>query len=382
MLEINSLSDDVLRLIFQCLPVRELVRLQPLICTRWQSLIGQIMLTNTELFFFEYRHEVKAVNRAIFERCLEDEFRYDNTVLLLNSTDPEGFDPSQAFLLPTLFPNVKTFGFSFKESIESKIPLLIDKWSANLMHLIMSDLPKSEEILQQFWKTLVTLSKLNSLTFIRTYRHPLPSQIYPILTQLKSFVLVHYLSDVVPIFSQLTSITEMSIHWVYLSAEQLAKAIEMNSNLKRLENLYMGFIFSQNGDREKNYQHLLWFICQNFKEIKKLDIMYGDHLPISNLIHCLSGLTSLSELWLYIGRQQLDQTNLNLLPQLHSVKILRLEIFELTIEQFFTFISHTFPNLEELTLRAPDFKVGQQVLVMSKLKEAFPNLKKRKIKFA
>ena len=380
MLEINALSDDVLRLILQTLPVRELIRLKPLICTRWKLLIGQIMLTTTELHFYEFRHEVKAVNRAISERNFD--IRLDETVLLLNKTDPEGFDPSKALLLPTLFPNVKIFGFSFKESIESKIPLLIDQWSANLTVLIMSELPKSEETLQQFWKTLVTLSKLTNLTFIRTFRHPIPSAIYPILNQLTNFSLVHYLSDLVPILSQLTTIKELSIHWVYLSAEQMAKAIEQNSNLKQLEMLYIGFIFSQNGDREKNYQHLFWFICQNFKALKKLDNQYGDQLDLSDIIHGLSELTSLAELWIYVGRHQLKQADLSSLPQLHSVKILRLEIFELTVEQFFTFTSRTFPNLEQLILRAPDFDATQQRTVLSRLSEAFPNLKMKKIKFA
>lgn len=380
MLEINALSDDVLRLILQTLPVRELIRLKPLICTRWKLLIGQIMLTTTELHFYEFRHEVKAVNRAISERNFD--IRLDETVLLLNKTDPEGFDPSKALLLPTLFPNVKIFGFSFKESIESKIPLLIDQWSANLTVLIMSELPKSEETLQQFWKTLVTLSKLTNLTFIRTFRHPIPSAIYPILNQLTNFSLVHYLSDLVPILSQLTTIKELSIHWVYLSAEQMAKAIEQNSNLKQLEMLYIGFIFSQNGDREKNYQHLFWFICQNFKALKKLDNQYGDQLDLSDIIHGLSELTSLAELWIYVGRHQLKQADLSSLPQLHSVKILRLEIFELTVEQFFTFTSRTFPNLEQLILRAPDFDATQQKTVLSRLSEAFPNLKMKKIKFA
>lgn len=380
MLEINALSDDVLRLILQTLPVRELIRLKPLICTRWKLLIGQIMLTTTELHFYEFRHEVKAVNRAISERNFD--IRLDETVLLLNKTDPEGFDPSKALLLPTLFPNVKVFGFSFKESIESKIPLLIDQWSANLTVLIMSELPKSEETLQQFWKTLVTLSKLTNLTFIRTFRHPIPSAIYPILNQLTNFSLVHYLSDLVPILSQLTTIKELSIHWVYLSAEQMAKAIEQNSNLKQLEMLYIGFIFSQNGDREKNYQHLFWFICQNFKALKKLDNQYGDQLDLSDIIHGLSELTSLAELWIYVGRHQLKQADLSSLPQLHSVKILRLEIFELTVEQFFTFTSRTFPNLEQLILRAPDFDATQQKTVLSRLSEAFPNLKMKKIKFA
>lgn len=380
MLEINALSDDVLRLILQTLPVRELIRLKPLICTRWKLLIGQIMLTTTELHFYEFRHEVKAVNRAISERNFD--IRLDETVLLLNKTDPEGFDPSKALLLPTLFPNVKVFGFSFKESIESKIPLLIDQWSANLTVLIMSELPKSEETLQQFWKTLVTLSKLTNLTFIRTFRHPIPSAIYPILNQLTNFSLVHYLSDLVPILSQLTTIKELSIHWVYLSAEQMAKAIEQNSNLKQLEMLYIGFIFSQNGDREKNYQHLFWFICQNFKALKKLDNQYGDQLDLSDIIHGLSELTSLAELWIYVGRHQLKQADLSSLPQLHSVKILRLEIFELTVEQFFTFTSRTFPNLEQLILRAPDFDATQQRTVLSRLSEAFPNLKMKKIKFA
>ena len=380
MLEINALSDDVLRLILQTLPVRELIRLKPLICTRWKLLIGQIMLTTTELHFYEFRHEVKAVNRAISERNFD--IRLDETVLLLNKTDPEGFDPSKALLLPTLFPNVKIFGFSFKESIESKIPLLIDQWSANLTVLIMSELPKLEETLQQFWKTLVTLSKLTNLTFIRTFRHPIPSAIYPILNQLTNFSLVHYLSDLVPILSQLTTIKELSIHWVYLSAEQMAKAIEQNSNLKQLEMLYIGFIFSQNGDREKNYQHLFWFICQNFKALKKLDNQYGDQLDLSDIIHGLSELTSLAELWIYVGRHQLKQADLSSLPQLHSVKILRLEIFELTVEQFFTFTSRTFPNLEQLILRAPDFDATQQRTVLSRLSEAFPNLKMKKIKFA
>ncbi len=380
MLEINALSDDVLRLILQTLPVRELIRLKPLICTRWKLLIGQIMLTTTELHFYEFRHEVKAVNRAISERNFD--IRLDETVLLLNKTDPEGFDPSKALLLPTLFPNVKVFGFSFKESIESKIPLLIDQWSANLTVLIMSELPKLEETLQQFWKTLVTLSKLTNLTFIRTFRHPIPSAIYPILNQLTNFSLVHYLSDLVPILSQLTTIKELSIHWVYLSAEQMAKAIEQNSNLKQLEMLYIGFIFSQNGDREKNYQHLFWFICQNFKALKKLDNQYGDQLDLSDIIHGLSELTSLAELWIYVGRHQLKQADLSSLPQLHSVKILRLEIFELTVEQFFTFTSRTFPNLEQLILRAPDFDATQQKTVLSRLSEAFPNLKMKKIKFA
>lgn len=338
------------------------------------------MLTTTELHFYEFRHEVKAVNRAISERNFD--IRLDETVLLLNKTDPEGFDPSKALLLPTLFPNVKIFGFSFKESIESKIPLLIDQWSANLTVLIMSELPKSEETLQQFWKTLVTLSKLTNLTFIRTFRHPIPSAIYPILNQLTNFSLVHYLSDLVPILSQLTTIKELSIHWVYLSAEQMAKAIEQNSNLKQLEMLYIGFIFSQNGDREKNYQHLFWFICQNFKALKKLDNQYGDQLDLSDIIHGLSELTSLAELWIYVGRHQLKQADLSSLPQLHSVKILRLEIFELTVEQFFTFTSRTFPNLEQLILRAPDFDATQQKTVLSRLSEAFPNLKMKKIKFA
>ncbi|KAH9393731.1 hypothetical protein TYRP_021453 [Tyrophagus putrescentiae] len=185
-----------------------------------------------------------------------------------------------------------------------------------------------------------------------------------------------------PILSQLTTIKELSIHWVYLSAEQMAKAIEQNSNLKQLEMLYIGFIFSQNGDREKNYQHLFWFICQNFKALKKLDNQYGDQLDLSDIIHGLSELTSLAELWIYVGRHQLKQADLSSLPQLHSVKILRLEIFELTVEQFFTFTSRTFPNLEQLILRAPDFDATQQKTVLSRLSEAFPNLKMKKIKFA
>lgn len=378
--QINSLPEDVLWLILERLPLRELIRLQSQICTQWQSLISQIMLTNTELHLFEFRHEVKAINRAIFERNM-DKHGLDEKVLLLNNEDPEGFDPAKAQELTTLFPNLKILGFSFKESIEAKIPLMLEEWSETLTTLIIADLPKSPTVLQQFWKKLVLLSKLINLHLVRTFRYSIPEEVYPIFPHLKSFSVVHYLSNLVPILSQLTSITELSIYWVYLCTEQMAKAIEMNNNLKQLEKLNMGFIFSQGGDREKNYQHLLWFICQNFKALKKIDVMYGDQLKISNMLHCLSGLTSLEELWLYCGR--LEQAELtNSLPQLPTVTNLKLELFELTVDQFFTFTSHTFPNLESFTLRAPDFDEAQQAEILARFTETFPKLKTKKIKFA
>ena len=104
-------------------------------------------------------------------------------------------------------------------------------------------------------------------------------------------------------------------------------------------------------------------------------------LPLLELIPDLSQLRKLTYLWLYISRNQLDAelSKMNSLPVLLSVRVLYLEIFDLTIDQFCGHVAPLFPNLEVLTLKCLEF---DQIQLERQLKVCFKCLQTFKLKLA
>jgi len=102
------------------------------------------------------------------------------------------------------------------------------------------------------------------------------------------------------------------------------------------------------------------------------------------LIPNLAKLPNLNELWIYLSRDQLPlpKKSHKELPAVKSVKVLYLEIFSLTVEEFYAHIPAIFPYVERLTLRCTDFESEPEQRKLSEpLQNEFRYLHTVEIKF-
>lgn len=389
-MHVNDLPEDCLRLVLKRLPLCELYRLRTGVCRQWTVIIELMFTANRRLHLFTSRAELATANRGIFEHNI-DEFTFGDHVLILNEEEEGGISPKAVLTLPTLFPNVRSLKFTARMDHERLLPEMLSRWAPELEFLCIAHLPTSPKVTAQLWKVVSQMCKLNNFKLLCAYRNPIPEGL-SIIRQLHFFRLMYYLPSLVPLLSSLDSCSHLDLNWVYLGRAQLQAALDVNSSLKhRLTSLSLGFIFSPggNGSREKNYHELFHYVCEQLPNLQMLDIMFADHLPLSVLIPELSKLSRLEKLWFYIGQTQLTEvlrssTSYDDLPQLTSVRVLRLEIADLTVEHFFALVPHLFPALEQMTLRCPDFG-GDNSVAKVKLEdgfsEHFPTVKRRKLKF-
>lgn len=390
-MNVNDLPEDCLRLVLKRLPLAELYRLhRARVCRRWTSLISSMFAANRYLHLFSSRQELATANWSIAEHNI-DGFTFGDHVLILNEASEEGgggiLPPEAALDLPDLFPNLKVLKCCSRQAHEEFIPGMLRRWSPQLELLSIAHLPTSPEVTAQLWAAVSEMSQLKVFKLLCAYRNPIPEGL-PILRQLTSFRLMYYLPSLVPLLSSLSSCTQLDLNWVYLSQGQLQAALDVNQSLKtQLKSLALGFIFSPagSGSREKNYQEVFHYVCEQLPHLRSLDIMFADHLPLRVLIPELAKLYQLEKLWLFIGRAQLADVikSATELPQLGSVRFLKLEISDLSVEHFFALVPHIFPYLEQVTLRCPDFASDQtaQQLLKDRFGVHFPTVKRRKLKF-
>src|SRR5699024_7844872 len=166
----------------------------------------------------------------------------------------------------------------------------LNLWGQRLQQLMLFGIPQTAQQLEAVWSELSTMPSLRTLQIFRLYKNRIPD--LPILAHLERLLLIHYLQDMVPLMSQLTSITDLDLSWIYLSAKQLEQTLERNPAIRsNLRTLSLGFISSPDGgDRVQNFQALLTFICRNFSEIHSFDLLFAEHVSLCGF--CDNALSS------------------------------------------------------------------------------------------
>ena len=182
-----------------------------------------------------------------------------------------------------------------------------------------------------------------------------------------------YTYNLTPILKQLgPNLKSLQLSWVPLSVFQLERLLDHNPALQTsLNHLSLGMISSTGTmSRMENFKLLLNLISNQLTSLQFLDILMADQLPLVELVPILSRVPNLEELWLYIGCHQLGGSRARSLEQLHrlprltTVKSVYLEIYDLSIWQFCTWISHLFPNVQKLKV-----KCDYEAKTIAKLKE-------------
>ena len=278
-MNINQLPDDCLRHLFsQYFTLSELIHLRTSICPHWFGIIDQIFLSQRSLDLFNSYHSLTYFNDRFFKYAnsilsaivIKDE-RASNTIM-----------PKQSQILPALFPTITSLRIQANTTFHSIYPVWFEGWAPTLEKLLIFDFPRENDQVEALFGNIYQMKSLKTLFFFRLYKHQIPDR-FPILNQLKFFLLIHYLSDIVPVLTQLTSISELDLSWIYLSSSQMGKILSLNPAMQTsLTSLTLGFISAPSGagDRVHNFQKLFKFVCHNFHELKSFDLLFADHVSI------------------------------------------------------------------------------------------------------
>jgi len=285
-MHINTLSDDCLRLIFRHLTVAEQIHLRSSICSRWYTVLSQILASYPVIGIFGSMREVLEIYRNKSEHNMKLSVKFFHNTLII--PDPEqqqycctavGFRAEDcAILSPEIFSSLKNLGIHTKSHFEDVVPRVLSQFHS-LQALTLCGLPKKSHLIEQIWHQLTQMQKLTLLRLINLFRIEIPPTL-SILANLHKLIIVHYLSSLVPILSQLKSIQALIISWIYLSTCDLIEALEANPHLRQLKGLSLGFICAHSGNRESNFRKVFRFVCDNFTELTLLDMLVTDHVSL------------------------------------------------------------------------------------------------------
>lgn len=358
------------------------------------------------LRLFGSAYELQQMCRMLFERNLDPKLFGDNHLIVGEAAELEpDLILAKCTTLPEILPNINNLSMQIRTDYEQAAPEMLDRWKSGLKELSLSGMPKSPELTGKIWAILSEAKSLKKLFLVQQFRNAIPVHL-PIFPQLTDFGIIHYLPELLPVLSRLTSVKAIVLSWVYLSVGELEQILKLNPNLRNnLTRLSLGFISSHKGNREKNFLKVFAYICHNFQQLEYLDIAMADHVslvllppynfnpnrilsqqpPLSDLIPNIAHLSKLTTLWLYISSNEINTTithfSVYKLPRLTSITNVNLEVADLTLDQFYQHITWLFPNLEILSLRCPDFDAALDGEIRAKLAQEFKSLKLNKCKF-
>ncbi|KAJ6216121.1 hypothetical protein RDWZM_007278 [Blomia tropicalis] len=393
MMSIDNLPNDCLRLILIRCPLSQLVHLRA-VSFHWCSVIETIFKKKKTLKLFGSSYDIekylyvltnfKAINT---EREISL-FNFEADSLIISETKPE----LACYEIVKLFPNVRNLYIRCYQlfRIEQLGTVLFQQLCNQLNLLWIYGLPANGIVPHSFWSSIGQMSALKRLFLIRVYNCHIPSQL-TIFQQLNQLVLTHNLQDVNPILIRLKSIQTLKLNMINYNCEKLDQLLEANPLiLKNLISLGLGTITCSNINRLKNFKLLLNRFCVKFHEIRTLDLIMADQIPLIELIPIISQLKQLNQLWLYIGRHQLECDNnedednehnqhnhgsslFYRIPQLLTVQTLYLEIYDVSIEQFIHWIGSLFPNVKVLTIKC-EYDRNERIDLRSKSTIEFKQL--------
>lgn len=356
-MNINSFPDDCLRLVLRRSPLIELVHLR-CICSRWKGLIEEM--------FFEHKHSLKifgskydmrhfgeVVGNHRINEHIDLKLRSDGNIddiLILKDTG--GY--AACLAIPFLFPNISKLLICAKQIFQQSdcFPQFLLSYAPRLKSLSLCArmIPIPENVI----RTINSLNGLQRLYMIEFFRSKIPDGL-TVLKQVNHFTVAHYVADIVDLLAQLgPGCSELCFCWVNLTAEKMVHLLQINPHLERnVTHLVYGFVATSHNNRLKHSYNLFQLICDRFTNLQSIDITFTDRLPLVLLIPELFKLKHLTELYLYLSSAELpsDTDRLYSLSQLTTVTDLKLEVYNLSKEQFRYWIGNLFPNVEKLVLR-------------------------------
>lgn len=274
---LTSIPEDCLRLILEPLSIAEQLSIQ-WVCRRFNNTVQRIFQEKRSLKIFATLWDAHRQFDSITKYDLVD--KPDFAVQGSPGTNDEVLILERLKLsfeqLPKIFPNIdRLMVCQCREQFQDpNFFSIIKQWSA-LKHLSLFGLPES--LSANFWSELNTFKRLETLNFGQI-RCTISDQIFSLLSQIQSFTLVMYSgNNIEQLLVHLKSLCTLNLSYVFLSAEQLQRALEQNNSLS--ENLtYIGldFVNTKNTNREANYQALIQLICNRMKNLHYLDILFGD----------------------------------------------------------------------------------------------------------
>lgn len=274
---LTSLPEDCFRLILETLSIAEQLSIR-CVCRRFQNTLQRIFEEKRSLKIFATSWDAHRQFDSITKYDLVDKPDFavqaspgaNDEVLILEGLKLS-FDQ-----LPTIFPNINRLMIyqAVEQFQDSKFFAIIKQWSA-LKHLSLFGLPDSLSV--NFWSDLNTFEGLETLNFGFT-RCTISEKIFSLLSKIQSFTLVMYSGDnIEQILVHLKSICTLNLSYVFLSSEQLQRALEQNNSLaEKLTYIGLDFINSRNSNREANFHALIQLICNWMKNLNYLDMLFGD----------------------------------------------------------------------------------------------------------
>lgn len=370
----NSLSTDCLFAIFDCVPIPELLSLRVLNST-WNLLINDHCHRTRSLQLFgswydRYRHQATVAKRHFSYSIDFGSLKAQNAMIILKSNQEAALQPS--IIIPDTFPKIRNLMVNnCQELYEQHLPAMLKRWP-QLITLSLHSIPCPEKLHPLFWTSINALKSLRHLYLVHMYSSVLPAEL-PVLKDLCHFALVHYRGPVAPILAQLGSNCQsIVLCWVYLNYSHFETLLRLNPKLvEGLEHLTLEYINCSSGNRVENFKSILCLVANHFNSLKSLNIMLADSLMLSTLVPILSKFTRLTNLTIYICKNQVDSPASQLSP-LFQVTDLAIEVFGLTLSQFEETIPVLFPNLKKLTIKS-DYE-NQREMFHHLLKRNFENV--------
>lgn len=374
-MEFLSLPDDCLSIILSQCPLQQLFSLRT-VSHRFNNLIQHIFATKRILKIFGSYYEMNRFVQSTKERYVPEdlpEFAIrENTddVIIIGNPDSETL-----YQIPQRLPNATSIFINCTSFNNLDLSQFLEPWRPNLVSFGAFDLPKNKANLDQLWNTVNTMSSLRKLHLLIPPNYRLPDN-FTVVSQLELFCLASYGFDLVPLYTHINNDITLLFSYTRFGPEQLEELIKRHPVVtKKIVGLDLGFLLSP-GNRIENFSKLLQLSCDKLKELKFIDLMFGEHLPMVQMIPSLSKLTKLKNLAIYIGRNQLPPTTSAIysLPRV-STDHLHLEVSGLTFKQFWQIIGlFTFKKLQ----LKHDFefeKNQEKTNFIARLKREIPELK-------
>lgn len=380
----NVACNDVIWLIFQSIPLNELLPLR-LVCVRWNSIIRKFLSTkktlllcshDTDPFQLQSVQSLTTSTTGKAEQSLETLFIGDDTC---------GLVPDLASLCPNVSKLLVVDDFCQPKL--GRTSHFVSSWTDTLTSLTLQGLSFSSTNLAESLNSLLSLTELH-LLYIYDRIDLDKVQIFPQLTRLS---VVRYYGDIESVLCRLGShCTRLLLDKVVLTFDQLNTVVEKNADFcAHLQHLSIGPLCVT---EQSDLQPTLSIICSTFKAVQYLYVDFAFQvsalfsvsicmlcsscstyhpltnrkpchvsvqLPVEEIIFNLALLPHLNELKLTIDCEVVEENQLrykraSCSRQLRSVRKLNLNLLHspVDIDHFASTLVLTFPSVQQVKVRS------------------------------
>lgn len=382
----NVACNDVIWLIFQSIPLNELLTLRQ-VCVRWNSIIQKLCTQKKTLLLCSHDRDDFQIQSVQLLTSSDSKAEQSLETLFIgqNDDDKSGLVPALASLCPNVSKLLVVDDF-YQPKLDQTSHFM-SSWSDTLTSLTLHGLSFSSTDLTESLNSLTSLTELH-LLYIYDRIDLNKVQIFPQLTRLS---VVRYYGDIESVLCRLGShCTRLLLDKVTLTSDQLSTVIEKNASFcAHLQHLSIGPLCVT---EQNDLQPTLSIICSTFKAVQYLYVDFAFQvsallfvcfrivcsscstyhpltnrkpwhvsvqLPVEEIIFNLALLPHLNELKLTIDCEVVEERHLpynraTCSRQLRSVRKLNLNLLHspVDIDHFASTLALIFPSLQQVKVRS------------------------------